>query len=75
MRASGDGQVISTYTRPGPADGAAAEVDEVPVARHAVDRRILVHRRHHHAVLDHHVAQANGVNMGTGGSSSERLKP
>src|ERR1044071_3330391 len=42
----------------GAADSAAAEVDEVPVARHAVERRILVHRRYHHAVLDHHVAQA-----------------
>ena len=30
---------------------------EVPVARQAVGRRVLAHRRHHHAVLERHAAQ------------------
>ena len=43
--------------QPRAADRAGAVMHHVPVAGHAVDRRVLAHRRHHHAVGDHHVAQ------------------
>ena len=36
---------------------AAAEMHEMPVGRHAVDRRILIHRRDHDAVGQRHAAQ------------------
>ncbi len=42
----------------GAADRARAIVDEVPIVRHAVLRRVLAHRRHHDAVLERQPAQA-----------------
>jgi hypothetical protein len=37
----------------------AARVHQVPVGRKALLGRILVHRRHHHAVLEGHVADGD----------------
>ena len=45
---------------PGAALGALAEVDEVPVGRHAVHGLVLRHRRDDDAVLQLHAAQAEG---------------
>jgi hypothetical protein len=36
--------------QPGAADGAAAQVHQVPVLGHAIDRRVLAHGRDHYAV-------------------------
>ncbi len=40
-----------------PAEGEAAEVDEVPVLHHAIDGRVLAHRRDGDAVLEGHAPQ------------------
>jgi hypothetical protein len=65
MRASAETQVISANTIAGAAHRARAEVDQVVVARHAIDRRILRHRRHHDAVLQHDMPRTRkGVSMG-----------
>src|SRR5690606_20002158 len=42
------------------ADRAAAEVDEMPVVRHAIDRRVLAHRRYRDAVSKDGVADGTG---------------
>ena len=57
MRASAETQVISVNISPAPPMRARAVVHEVPVARHAVDRRVLAHRRDDDAVGERHVAQ------------------
>ena len=51
MRASGETQVISVNTSPAPPVRARAEVHEVVVVGHAVDARVLRHRRDDDAVL------------------------
>ena len=58
-----------------PADGAAAEMDEVPVARHAVDRGYWSIGDTTTRFSSTMSRRRNGVNIGTGGSSSERSKP
>ena len=69
IRPSGKTSVISAMTSAAPPRRAAAEVDEVPVVGHAVDRRVLAHRRDDDAVreLDRR-ERANGVKSGGGGA-------
>ena len=43
---------------PGAALGIFAGVDQMPVGRKALDRRILMHRRHHDAVLEAHAPES-----------------
>jgi hypothetical protein len=45
----------------GTADRAAAEMDEMPVVRHAVDRRVFAHRRDDDAVAKRHVADRRRI--------------
>ena len=47
--------------QPGPADRAAAEVDQVPVVGEAVDARILAHRRDGDAVAQGQAAKGKRV--------------
>ena len=53
--------------QPRAADGARAVVHHVPVAGHAVGRRVLAHRRHHDAVGERHAAQPERLEHRRGG--------
>ena len=67
MRASGETQVISVNISARATGRRGAVMHEVPVARHALHGRVHVHGRDHDPVLDRHVPQRKGWNMGTGG--------
>ena len=64
MRPSGDTAVASVITSAGAADGAAAEVDQVPVVGESVGAGILAHRRHGDAVAQRDVAQWQRIEEG-----------
>ncbi len=70
MRPSGETQTISVMTSAGAAERFAARVDEVKVVRHAVNRRVHVHRRDDHAILQLEATQAERLKhrrrIGTG---------
>ena len=57
MRASRPNAGHLGEDQPGAADGARAVMHQMPVAGHALLRRVHAHRRDHHAVADSHVAQ------------------
>src|SRR5262245_31168026 len=57
------------------ADGAAAEMHEMPVPGMAVDRRVLVHRRNHTPVFFPQVARPERVDHRHGGLARSMSKP
>ena len=65
----GDGGGLGEY-QPGTADGAATEMNQMPVVGQAIDTGVLTHRRHRDAIEQGQLTQGKGFKQQAHGDLS-----